>query len=587
MMFSLVGVLLAVGTFLYPRIYTNSVSQRPEETDVLNTPTPSPSVSQQEKSQTISGLVVPHHNIVADRRAKLFAQVRASIEQPETVILLSPNHYEQGGAAIQTTKQAWTTAEGDIAPAIALITTLETQQLVTAEPTSFDREHGIRLVLGDIRKNFPESNIVPLIFKQSTSREQISQVTDTLAKQCKKCLVVASVDFSHYQPALLAALHDEGTIDALASRDEQYLYDNAEVDSPASLVFLARWATMHDTAHFSLIDHTNSGVLASDLDAPTTTHVFGYYTTGDIPSPKPSVSFAIAPDAMFARWIAHTYSKKGFDSIFTEWGERSFWGSDARIINLEGAISDLPIQSNIQKDNLTFRFSPTILKALEFLKLNAVSLANNHSANGGAHDLTFTREFLKKNNIATIGGPSTKDTVRIATFSGRDGMRLVVIGVHALYEKSDIAPQIREHKKDPRTRVIIFPHWGTEYAARHSHAQEKLAYQWIDAGADAVIGAHPHVIQDMEEYKGAPIFYSLGNFVFDQGFSRETQEGLFVSGRFTDEGLSIGVFPFQITQGRPQFMTGARKKEILDTLFSPVQKATQTRPEGRLLFFPN
>ncbi len=541
----------------------------------------------QAQTQTISGFVVPHHNIVADRRAKLFTEIASSIAQPKTIILLSPNHYEQGTAAIQTTSQKWSTAEGDIAPDTEFIDILKKQKLVSLEPNSFNNEHGIRLILGDIRKNFPQSTIVPLIFKKSTSREQTTHLADVLEQQCPRCLVIASVDFSHYQPAPLAAMHDEGTIDALNTRDEKYLYDTAEVDSPAALVFLAHWATIHDTPHFTLADHTNSGVLVHDLDGPTTTHVFGYYTTGESPSPKPSVSFAIAPDAMFGRWIAHTYAKKGFESIFADWGERSFWGSDARILNLEGVISDLPINDNIQTDNLTFRFSPTILKALQFLHLNAVSSANNHSANGGTHDLAYTRELLTKNTITTIGGPSTKDTARVGIFPGRGGMRLVVIGAHAVYEKPDITKQIQEYKKDPLTRVIIFPHWGTEYAAHHNGNQEALAHSWIDAGADAVIGAHPHVIQDMESYKGKPILYSLGNFVFDQAFSQQTQEGLFVSGRFTDEGLTIGVFPTQIQQGRPRMMIGKRKQEILDTLFSPTQSALQTKPEGKVLFFPN
>ena len=91
--------------------------------------------------------------------------------------------------------------------------------------------------------------------------------------------------------------------------------------------------------------------------------------------------------------------------------------------------------------------------------------------------------------------------------------------------------------------MLIFPHWGTEYEQTHSISQEKLAHAWIDAGADFVFGGNPHVIQDAEVYKGKPIFYSMGNLLFDQDFSPETQRGLVIAVKINKDGTKLVLLP--------------------------------------------
>ncbi len=76
--------------------------------------------------------------------------------------------------------------------------------------------------------------------------------------------------------------------------------------------------------------------------------------------------------------------------------------------------------------------------------------------------------------------------------------------------------------------LIVSPHWGVEYQKEPTSSMRKNARLFIDHGADAVIGAHPHVVGNIDEYQGKKIFYSLGNFAFDQYFSKETMNGLAV-----------------------------------------------------------
>jgi len=89
-----------------------------------------------------------------------------------------------------------------------------------------------------------------------------------------------------------------------------------------------------------------------------------------------------------------------------------------------------------------------------------------------------------------------------------------------------VIADVKKAKANGADVVIVFPHWGTEYHAKPNPGQVTLAHRILDAGADMIIGNHPHWTQAMEVYKGKPIWYALGNLVFDQTWSEETMEGM-------------------------------------------------------------
>jgi len=538
---------------------------------------------------SISGIVVPHHDIVRERRAALFETIRDRFfgdTAPNAIILIAPNHFNAGSGLIQTADREWDTAYGTIKPASAVIRSLLDARIASDEPASFEREHGILLVLKDIKKNFPSSPLVPLIVKDNVQSDTIQQLASSLNDSCASCLVVASVDFSHYQPAALADLHDRLSIRALQNRDMAALSNKAEVDSGPSLAFLARWAKLHGTQRFSLFDHTNSGTIVSDPDQESTSHVFGWYESGEAVTPEQSVTFAFAGDMMYGRAVGYHYEKKGFKKLFEQFGNRVFWGVDAAVANLEGPISDGKVTYDPALRSLSFNFPKQSRDALAYLRLTGVSLANNHTLNQGTKGLDTTRKLLKKKQIAPIGDPSRVGKNDIAYFKGEE-LRLAVVGAHAFANMSGTAGVIRALKKDQHTRVIVFPHWGIEYALKHSQQQEQLARAWIDAGADAVIGAHPHVIQDIGVYKGKPIVYSLGNFIFDQNFSTNTQQGLIVAGEFTANGLSLVLLPHESVRYQPRILTGKTKKTILKRITQGLEKYRVSPETAALLFFPS
>ena len=244
------------------------------------------------------------------------------------------------------------------------------------------------------------------------------------------------------------------------------------------------------------------------------------------PEPQLRVSFMIGGDMMFARGIHAKFEKNLFESV-TELGT-VFRDVDVAIINLEGAISATPIRPD-PGPHFKFVFPPKTVDVLSWLGIDAVSLDNNHAHNGSP---IVTKELLAQKNIQVLP----------ATFQG-EGLKLTVIGVYAIDHAPDIKNQISKIKEDPDQRIIIFPHWGTEYEPQHNAQQKQLAHEWIDVGADLVIGAHPHVIQDGEIYKGKPILYSLGNLLFDQDWSQATQEGMLVKGEFTEHDIELFIMP--------------------------------------------
>ncbi len=423
------------------------------------------------------------------------------------------------------------------------------------------------------------------MLKQGASKADVTELHDQLLKACADCLLIASVDFSHYQPALLANLHDRLTKRWLERLDVDRIFETAEVDSPETLALLAQWARSHRTDRFVTKRQTNSGEIAANPDVETTTHLFGWYEQGQPVEPEPAVSFTIGGDMMFGRMIAHTFLKDGLWKSLDQLGSRLFWGTDAGIINLEGPVSDVPVPDNIQPNNLTFNFPPETIEALEYLKINAASLGNNHSANAGRKGLDTTHRLLDEAHIQAIGGPADTHATETAVSNGHNLM-LHVIGFQTLAGAPNIIDQIKALKVDPKNRVLIFPHWGNEYQYHHAKQQEQLAHDWIDAGADVVIGAHPHVIQDSELYKGKPIIYSMGNLLFDQTFSKETQQGLILSGEFTKKGLTLFALPVQSVKLKPSLMRGQTKREILDRLYEPFTGLRKDTRAGTLLFFP-
>lgn len=211
--------------------------------------------------------------------------------------------------------------------------------------------------------------------------------------------------------------------------------------------------------------------------------------------------------------------------------------ADVAFGNLEGPLSD---QGREIGNLYSFRMPVAALEGLRGAGFDVLSLANNHIGDWGVAALTDTVARLEAAGIVPVGvtavpgaSPAAPAVVKVgntriaflAFADFEDQYRASDAAAHIAFAREET---VREAVRAARTvadLVVATFHWGTEYLKEPTARQQMLAHLAIDEGADLVVGSHPHILQPLEEYRGTYIAYSLGNFVFDQGFSRDTMTG--------------------------------------------------------------
>lgn len=248
-------------------------------------------------------------------------------------------------------------------------------------------------------------------------------------------------------------------------------------------------------------------------------------------------------DMMFDRSIRRVTEKAGDPLLpFALLAER-LRAADVAVGNLEGPISD---RGTRQGSIYSFRFPPTeTIAALRSAGFDIVILANNHIWDYGHVAARDTMQHLQDAGIKYIGFGRNYDEANTPVVERVGSTTIAFLGYTEFYGKAlwaddrlglsefdanAIAARIAEIKKSATADLVIVSlHWGVEYETESHSEQRRIAHQLIDAGADLIVGHHPHVPQEIEYYKGRPIAYSLGNFVFDQNFSADTRRGLLLS----------------------------------------------------------
>lgn len=243
------------------------------------------------------------------------------------------------------------------------------------------------------------------------------------------------------------------------------------------------------------------------------------------PSVEPVVSVVFAGDIMLEGG-ADRAIRRGRDPFAGV--ANLFKNADLRLGNLECVVATVG-SVEPEKPN-TFRVHP---RGLTYLRrhFDAVGLANNHSGDFGPKALTQMLGLLKQSGLGYYGGGHNLQEAHTPLVLERHGIRIAFLGYNefqprnfeadhdragiAWSEDEQVVRDIAQARHVWKADVVIpVMHWGWEESVANTR-QRELARLMIDAGADAVIGGHPHRVQDTEQYKGKPIFYSLGNFVFD------------------------------------------------------------------------
>lgn len=218
----------------------------------------------------------------------------------------------------------------------------------------------------------------------------------------------------------------------------------------------------------------------------------------------------------------------------------------------------------------TFQFSvaTSVLPAMRDAGVTHLSLANNHSYDHDDTGFAHTKKALSEAGFFAWGDQTTATSSAI-TYVSINGQKVALLALYAVdgapTESSLDALFIMTATAD---RHIVYVHWGTEYELKPSAAQRSLATQLSARGADLIIGHHPHVVQSVEWVGDTLVLYSLGNFIFDQYFSADVQEGLMATVTFLGDKNRVELTPItnagQLSS--PREMTSTETERFLNNL---------------------
>lgn len=251
--------------------------------------------------------------------------------------------------------------------------------------------------------------------------------------------------------------------------------------------------------------------------------------------------------------------------------------ADLMCLNMEFCMSSKG--SPMEGKMYTFRAEPSRMDILKELGVDMVNLANNHVYDYGTDAFLDMMQILKEHNMLYAGAGENAEEAQKPCYVELDGKRIAIVcatraekyimtpeaaetspGVFRCYDTRRLLEAVRE-AKEQADFVIAYIHWGTEYSEELEAAQTEGARELVDAGADVVLGAHPHCLQGMEFYKGKPVLYSLGNYWFNE----KTLDSVLVELRFygddREEHLETVLVPAIQEDHRTMLLTDQKKVE--------------------------
>ena len=271
-------------------------------------------------------------------------------------------------------------------------------------------------------------------------------------------------------------------------------------------------------------------------------------------SNDPEINLFLVGDIMLGRGVEYMINKQGkgdFKFSFLKIASE-LQKSDILFANLEGPISDRGVRVG---SIYSFRFKPEAIDGLVYGGFDILSLANNHMLDYQRIALEDTMNILKENNIDYVGAGFNKEEAFSLKIKEIKNTRIGFLAYTNLGPENwkageknsgmawisendigEIAEDIKKSKKEVDV-LIISLHAGEEYEENPTSFQTSFAMNCIENGADLVVGHHSHVVQKIERYNDGWIAYSLGNFIFDQGFSEETMKSIILKVAIKDKKI--------------------------------------------------
>ena len=310
-----------------------------------------------------------------------------------------------------------------------------------------------------------------------------------------------------------------------------------------------------------------------------------YINKEDVPN-SPSVSeqdkepitLLFVGDIMLDRGVRNALNREGVNYAFE--GVRDLLTSaDLTVGNLEGTFTDKPSVSVVDNKILRFTFDLSLATMLEDFGFDGFSLANNHALDFGEFGFEETQATLSQHGLFYFGS-ANNDKSNISKRVTVKESEFCFVGYHQLFTASTLSVVTEITNLDATCDyTVVFAHWGEEYKDIENDAQRNIGRVFIDAGADLVIGAHPHVVQPVEIYKDKAIFYSLGNFLFDQDFSLATRQSLAVRLTLSEDEQQFHLIPIEMSRARLYYPEKESFQSRMNILISELPESHRTEAD--------
>ena len=293
--------------------------------------------------------------------------------------------------------------------------------------------------------------------------------------------------------------------------------------------------------------------------APTTHHPISPSGAG-----RASLTILFTGDVLLDRGVRRVAERKGISYLFEEVSP-IFREADAVVVNLECPLTDTI--SPVNKKYI-FRADARWAKDLKAVGITHAAMANNHTNDQGRRGLQATAQHLTEAGITPLGyGKNFKEQMSPVLIE-KDGISVALFNATTLTienwcridDKPGIAQPTEEELLDgigdfqhrhPDTHIVVVLHWGVEFQPYPSIRQRALAHKLSEAGVAAVIGHHPHILQPIDTIEKMPVYYSIGNFVFDQNIPK-AKESMIARLTFHSNGtLKSDSIAVRIEGGRP------------------------------------
>lgn len=308
-----------------------------------------------------------------------------------------------------------------------------------------------------------------------------------------------------------------------------------------------------------------------------------------------NIKMSFTGDVYIGNYVSHVYKRQGIAGVLTTSLQKILIDSDFTLINQEFPFSLRG--TPMPKKQYTFRVDPKKVSLFQDMGADMVSLANNHTLDYGVDALIDTLDTLQNANIVYGGVGKDLEEAKTTRYFEIQGKKIAIlcasrvlpvaewaatdrsVGIFSAYNPTTLVEEIKIANEQADI-VVVYLHWGLERREHPEAYQRADGKAFIDAGADLVIGSHPHVLQGIEYYKNRPIVYSLGNFIFSQTIKQTALLQVEVDEK---NEIALQLLPCETVNGKTQELTNPEEIKKFYEYMSSISYHARMDSNGKVI----